>query len=73
MNREQYRRAIARLGLSQERAGSWLGKSGRTSQGWAIGEQPVPPMVAMLLAVADEYELSPDDITALVRKRRWHQ
>jgi hypothetical protein len=41
----EYKAAIKELGLSQERAGVWLGIGKRTSQGYALGEYPVPEPV----------------------------
>jgi len=49
MSPTQYKAAIKALGLSQERAGDWLGIGRRTSQGYALGEYPVPQPTAMLL------------------------
>ncbi len=48
MTSTQYREAIARLGLSQGQAATFLGVSIRTSHGWANGD-PIPKAVAMLL------------------------
>ena len=58
----QYRAAIAKLGLSQERAGLWLGIGKRTSQGYALGERPVPEPVAKLLRLMVRLKLQPDDV-----------
>lgn len=49
MTPDQYRIAIAKLGLSQQRAGPVLGVSPRTSQSYALGETPIPETVAKLL------------------------
>lgn len=62
MTGEQYKRAIKALGLSQERAGTWLGVNTRTSQGWAIGERPVPEPVAKLLRLMLRLKLTPDEV-----------
>jgi hypothetical protein len=62
MTPNQYRTAIAALGLSQERAGVWLGVGKRTSQGWALGEYPVPVPVAMLLRLTIRLKLSPEEV-----------
>jgi hypothetical protein len=43
----KYKAAIKTLGLSQERAGDWLGIGRRTSQGYALGEYPVPEPVGL--------------------------
>jgi hypothetical protein len=58
----QYKTAIAKLGLSQKRAGTWLGVGQRTSQGWALGEYPVPEPVAILLRLMVRLSLKPDDV-----------
>lgn len=55
MTPTEYRAAIARLGLSQVKAGRLLGVDGRTSQKWALGERAVPPTVARLLAYIELY------------------
>jgi hypothetical protein len=58
----QYRAAIEKLGLSQQRAGLFLGVSPRTSQGYALGEYPVPESIAKLLRLMVQLGLSPDDV-----------
>lgn len=58
----QYKAAIKALGLSQQRAGDWLGIGRRTSQGYALGEYPVPEPVAKLLRLMIKLGLSPDDV-----------
>lgn len=58
----QYKAAIRALGLSQERAGGWLGISPRASQGYALGEYPVPEPVAKLLRLCVRLKLSPEDV-----------
>lgn len=49
MTSQEYRDAIEALGLSQLAAAPFLGISPRTSQGYALGEYPVPKAIAMLL------------------------
>jgi hypothetical protein len=63
MTAAQYRAAIAKLGLSQERAGLWLGVGMRTSQGWALGETRVPEPVAKLLRLVLRLGLEPSEVT----------
>jgi hypothetical protein len=58
----QYKAAIKALGLSQERAGDWLGIGRRTSQGYALGEYPVPEPVAKLLRLCIRLKLEPEDV-----------
>jgi hypothetical protein len=62
MTPTQYKTAIARLGLSQERAGDWLGISRRASQSYALGEYPVPEPVAKLLQLMVKLGLKPEDV-----------
>jgi len=62
MTAAQYKAAIARLGLSQERAGDWLGIGRRTSQGYALGETPVPEPTAKLLRLVVKLGLKPEDV-----------
>jgi hypothetical protein len=58
----QYRAAIKRLGLSQHGAADFLGISGRASQGYALGEYPVPEAVAKLLRLMIKLGLKPVDV-----------
>lgn len=62
MTAKQYRDAIARLGLSQQRAGVWLGVGKRTSQAWALNENPIPEPVAKLLRLVLRLNLKPEDV-----------
>jgi hypothetical protein len=57
-----YKKHLKTLGLSQERAGDWLGVGRRTSQGWAIGEYRVPKPVAKLLRLMVRLKLKPEDV-----------
>lgn len=60
MTPAQYRTAIARLGLSQEAAGRWLGVSERTGQNYAAKGPPEP--VAKLLRLVIKLRLQPDEV-----------
>lgn len=62
MTPTQYKAAIKALGLPQERAGDWLGIGRRTSQGYALGEYPVPEPVAKLLRLCVKMKLNPKDV-----------
>jgi hypothetical protein len=62
MTPNQYKAHIASLGLSQEGAGDWLGIGRRTSQGYALGEYPVPEPIAKLLRLCVKLKLTPDDV-----------
>lgn len=65
MTPSQYRTAIKALGLSQERAGDWLGIGRRTSQSYALGETRIPEPVAKLLRIMIELKLDPDEIEGI--------
>jgi hypothetical protein len=60
MTPAQYKAAIKALGLSQERAGEWLGVSPRTSQNYAAKGPPEP--VAKLLRLCIKLKLNPEDV-----------
>lgn len=62
MTSTQYRSAIEGLKLSQVRAAAFLGVSPRTSQGYALGEYPVPEAIAKLLRLMVRLKLNPEDV-----------
>lgn len=62
MTPTQFRTAISKLGLSQERAGLWLGLSKRQGQRYANGEQAIPEPVAKLLRLVIKLSLRPEDV-----------
>lgn len=62
MTPNQYRKALEALELSQVRAAEFLGISGRTSQGYALGEYPVPEAIAKLLRLMVRLNLKPEDV-----------
>jgi transcriptional regulator with XRE-family HTH domain len=61
MTPTQFRAAIAKLGLTQEQAGVFMGRSERQGQRWANGE-PIPESVAKLLRLMIRLGLNPDDV-----------
>ncbi len=65
MTKDEYRTSIARLGLSQVKAGEMLGVNPRTSRRWALGEAPVPQAVALLLRLMMmiQHDISTDEIS----------
>ena len=63
MTATQYKAAIKALGLSQQKAGDWLGVSLRTSQAYALGESPVPVATAKLLRLCIKMGLDPKAVT----------
>jgi hypothetical protein len=62
MTANQYRKAIEDLEMSQARAAEFLGVSLRTSQGYALGEYPVPEGFAKLLRLMVRLKLKPEDV-----------
>jgi hypothetical protein len=61
MTPAQFKRAIAQVGLSQQRAGVFMGRSGRQGQRWAAGD-PIPASVAKLLRLMVALNLKPKDV-----------
>ena len=62
MTSNQYRKALEALGMSQQAAANFFGVSLRTSQGYALGEYPVPEAVAKLLRLMIRLDLKPEDV-----------
>jgi hypothetical protein len=62
MTPAQFRAAIARLGLSGDRAAKWLGISPSAAERYARGEYPVPQPTAMLLRLVIKLGLRPEDV-----------
>jgi|SRR5215218_8737725 len=62
MTPAQFRYAMARLGLSGDGAGKWLGISPSAAEGYALGEYPVPHPTAMLLRLVIKLGLRPEDV-----------
>lgn len=62
MSPAEYKAAIKELGLTQVKAGKWLGISPRQSQSYAIGEYPVPELVAKMLRLCVERKIPPEDV-----------
>lgn len=62
MTSNQYRAALAKLGLSQLAAARLLQADGRTSRRWALGERSIPPTVAVLLRLLLKGKVTAADI-----------
>jgi hypothetical protein len=67
MTPAEFRKAIAQVGLSQQDAGVWFGRSPRTGQRWASGEYAVPAYVARFLRFMIWAHLTPAEVD-----RRFH-
>lgn len=65
MTPAQYRCILKRLGLSQRKAGPFLGVNERTSRKWIAGDSPVPLSAALLLRLMVKLKLSPDEVKRL--------
>lgn len=61
MTANQYRATLIKLGLSQEAAGLFMGRSARQGQRWAAGD-PIPESVAKLLRLMVRLDLRPEDV-----------
>jgi hypothetical protein len=65
MTHKQYRAALSKLGLSQERAGELFRVGSRTARRWALDEARVPGPVAILLDLLVKNRIKLSDIEAL--------
>lgn len=61
MTKDQYRKALEALGLTQETAAELLGYSVRSSHGYANG-QPVPLLVSTVLRALVAGKIAPSDV-----------
>ena len=72
MTQEEYLAALKELGITRQRA-AWLfnGKSARSGRRWA--REGAPYHVALIIALMQEFELTPEHIEALGRQWRPNQ
>ncbi len=59
MTPAEYNTAIEHLGLSQRKAGKFLGVNERTSRRWVSGESPIPEPAARLLQLCIKLKYEP--------------
>lgn len=62
MTANQFRTALARLGLSQAGAAKLVGADPRTARRWALDERSIPECVAILLRLMLAGKVSEADI-----------
>lgn len=60
MTSNQYRAALAALGLTQRAAAQLFGVGERQSRRWALGEANVPRAVVIALRLMMEFDVEPD-------------
>lgn len=61
MTPDEYRAKLERLDMTQKEAGEFTGKALRSSQGYALGHYPVPPLIAKVLRTMVRLNLKPAD------------
>jgi DNA-binding transcriptional regulator YiaG len=62
MTHQQFRNAIAKLGLSQVQAAHTLNVTPRTARRWALGEIGVPSPVEKLLRLMLAHKITPQEV-----------
>lgn len=65
MGPAEYRKLIAKVGLTQQQAGWLLGYSDRTSRAWIAGKQKIPGGVAQALRIMHQYQITPEEVADL--------
>jgi hypothetical protein len=65
MTSDEYRDALARLGLSQVKAAHLFGSDPRTSRRWALGERDIPICVEIVLRLMLAGKITVADIEAV--------
>lgn len=68
MTGDEYRDTIYHLGMSQVGSARFFGVAERTPRKWIKEDHPIPPAVAMLLAVMVHHKLSPHHVLALAHR-----
>jgi hypothetical protein len=68
MTARQYRAAIAKLGLSQERSGIFFGYSPRQGQRFASGEKKIPVAVRYLIQLMLQTGTTPGQLDPEFKK-----
>jgi hypothetical protein len=61
MTPEEYKAAIAKVGLSQERCATFFGRYTRLGRAWALAERPIPLLVQLCLEYMVENNLKAKD------------
>lgn len=69
MNGKMYRRTIERLDMTPIEASDFFGVNETSERRWANGTHAIPRSVEMLLRVMIAYDLTPDSVSALIRKQ----
>jgi hypothetical protein len=63
MNAKQFRRALKQIGLTQRTAAPFFAIDPRTVRRYALGELPVPPLIAKVLNYMVKHNLTAEDFT----------
>jgi hypothetical protein len=63
MTAKQFRHALKQIGLSQRKAGPFLEIDPRTVRRYALGELPIPPLIAKVLDYMVKHHLTAEDFT----------
>lgn len=66
MNADDYRAALAALGLTQNAGSKLFGVNARTGQRWALGEADVPPPAARFLRYLIHVGADPVKVAAIL-------
>ncbi len=70
MTKTQYRALLAALKMSQGNMARLLGISRRASQGYALGDYPIPQPTAILLGLLSEGRIAVADIERYAKRKR---
>lgn len=69
MTGAEYRKALAKLEMTQEDASLLFRVRNSTSHRWTANKNPIPETVALLLKTMIDKHISLDDMTAIARRR----
>ena len=70
MEPDEFRQTLEKLELSQNRLAVLFGINTRTPRRWMSGDVEMPQYIEIILRLMLHYGCSPDDLEALLKKRR---
>ena len=62
MSKDEYKIHLGCLKMSHRKAAAFLGIGHRTSQGYGMGEDPVPEVISKLLRLMVDWGIRPDQV-----------